>query len=165
MLFGFGNIGGADTHAAGSTSATLANSRRMEVFIIESNVQNEPQPPQKNIKMVFVVLHLGCGYHTQKSEPALKRLAKEACLAALAALVKPPAGRPTSGGSGEGAAVNTDIPAAVAPATAATAAEAAMVVLEDSPLTNCGTGSNLNEVGDVECDASLMYAEGTAPPK
>jgi beta-aspartyl-peptidase (threonine type) len=39
------------------------------------------------------------------------------------------------------------------------AAEAAVVVLEDNPLFNAGTGSTLNSLGKVEMDAALM--EGT----
>jgi L-asparaginase / beta-aspartyl-peptidase len=36
------------------------------------------------------------------------------------------------------------------------AAEAAVVVLEDNPLFNAGTGSTLNQLGNVEMDAGIM---------
>src|SRR5688572_32623563 len=36
------------------------------------------------------------------------------------------------------------------------AAEAAVVVLEDDPLFNSGTGSTLNSLGKVEMDAAIM---------
>jgi beta-aspartyl-peptidase (threonine type) len=36
------------------------------------------------------------------------------------------------------------------------AAEAAVVVLEDNPLFNAGTGSTLNSLGKVEMDAAIM---------
>jgi beta-aspartyl-peptidase (threonine type) len=36
------------------------------------------------------------------------------------------------------------------------AAEAAVIVLEDNPLFNAGTGSTLNSVGKVEMDAAIM---------
>ena len=35
-------------------------------------------------------------------------------------------------------------------------AEAAVVVLEDNPLFNAGTGSTLNQIGNVEMDAAIM---------
>lgn len=38
------------------------------------------------------------------------------------------------------------------------AAEAAVVVLEDNPLFNAGTGSTLNSLGKVEMDAAIMEA-------
>jgi len=40
--------------------------------------------------------------------------------------------------------------------TAVDAAEAAVVVLEDNPLFNAGTGSTLNSLGHVEMDAAIM---------
>jgi beta-aspartyl-peptidase (threonine type) len=40
--------------------------------------------------------------------------------------------------------------------SAVDAAEAAVVVLEDNPLFNAGTGSTLNSLGRVEMDAALM---------
>jgi beta-aspartyl-peptidase (threonine type) len=36
------------------------------------------------------------------------------------------------------------------------AAEAAVIVLEDNPLFNAGTGSTLNQLGEVEMDAGIM---------
>ena len=40
--------------------------------------------------------------------------------------------------------------------TALDAVEAAVVVLEDNPLFNAGTGSTLNSLGKVEMDAAIM---------
>ncbi|MEX0805141.1 MAG: isoaspartyl peptidase/L-asparaginase, partial [Candidatus Binatia bacterium] len=40
--------------------------------------------------------------------------------------------------------------------SAVDAAEAAVVVLEDNPLFNAGTGSTLNSAGTVEMDAGIM---------
>jgi taspase (threonine aspartase 1) len=40
--------------------------------------------------------------------------------------------------------------------TAIDAVEAALMVLEDNPITNAGFGSNLNAKGMVECDASIV---------
>ncbi len=40
--------------------------------------------------------------------------------------------------------------------TSLDAAEAAVVVLEDNPLFNAGTGSTLNSLGKVEMDAAIM---------
>jgi beta-aspartyl-peptidase (threonine type) len=40
------------------------------------------------------------------------------------------------------------------------AVEAAVVVLEDNPLFNAGTGSTLNSLGEVEMDAAIMDGDG-----
>ena len=40
------------------------------------------------------------------------------------------------------------------------AVEAAVVVLEDNPLFNAGTGSTLNSLGEVEMDAAIMAGDG-----
>ncbi|MGZ8532645.1 MAG: isoaspartyl peptidase/L-asparaginase family protein [Candidatus Binatia bacterium] len=40
------------------------------------------------------------------------------------------------------------------------AAEAAVIVLEDNPLFNAGTGSTLNSLGQVEMDAAIMAGDG-----
>ncbi len=39
------------------------------------------------------------------------------------------------------------------------AAEAAVIILEDNPLFNAGTGSTLNSLGKVETDAAIMSSE------
>lgn len=44
--------------------------------------------------------------------------------------------------------------------TAIDAVEAALMVLEDDPITNAGFGSNLNERGVVEGDASIVDHTG-----
>ncbi len=40
--------------------------------------------------------------------------------------------------------------------------QAAVKVLEDHPLTNAATGSNLTLSGTVECDAAIMSGEDKA---
>ena len=40
------------------------------------------------------------------------------------------------------------------------AVEAAVVVLEDDPLFNAGTGSTLNSLGNIETDAAIMASDG-----
>ncbi|XP_068086108.1 threonine aspartase 1 isoform X2 [Anabrus simplex] len=81
----------------------------------------------------FVGLHLGAGQHSESLLPQYKKLAKDACKTAQGIL--------RSGGS------------------AVTACTEATAILENSPLTNAGFGSNLTWDGRVECDASVMDGE------
>lgn len=88
--------------------------------------------------MLFVAVHVGCGYHAVSKEPSLNLLCAAACKAAMDVLK-----------SGSYDAMN--------------AATAACKVLEESPLTNTGFGSNLNSDGQVECDASAILSADSNP--
>lgn len=81
----------------------------------------------------FAVLHLGAGLHAPTKHAAYRKLCKQALGRAMELLYS---GR-----------------------SSAEAAAEATKVLEDSPLTNAGFGSNLTERGEVECDASLIDGE------
>lgn len=78
----------------------------------------------------FVGVHVGAGYHAQTKAVAYQELCKCACQKAIQVI-----------NSGE-SAVN--------------AVASAVEVLENSPITNAGFGSNLTEEGTVECDAGIM---------
>ncbi|KAK9466489.1 nucleophile aminohydrolase [Lipomyces arxii] len=80
--------------------------------------------------MSFIALHLGAGYHSPKLEKEYKILCNHACKLGQSLL--------NSGKS------------------SATVAAQVCAYLEDSYLTNAGTGSNLSANGEVECDASIM---------
>ncbi|XP_062090289.1 putative threonine aspartase isoform X2 [Humulus lupulus] len=81
----------------------------------------------------FVAVHVGAGFHSPSNEKALRSAMKRACLAGASVL------------KGSGGCVD--------------AVSAAIQVLEDDPSTNAGRGSNLNEEGSVECDASIMNGD------
>ncbi|KAJ3291908.1 taspase, threonine aspartase, 1 [Borealophlyctis nickersoniae] len=83
----------------------------------------------------FVCVHAGAGYHSKVTEPQLRKVVAHAAAEAIRLLRHPSC-------------------------SAVDAVEAAVKVLEDSPLTNAGLGSNLNIDGKVECDASIM--DGTS---
>ncbi|XP_033228720.1 threonine aspartase 1-like isoform X2 [Belonocnema kinseyi] len=78
----------------------------------------------------FIAVHVGAGQHSEKLKDKYQKLCKEACRKGIESLI-------TGCGPLE----------AVVKAT---------TVLENSPLTNAGYGSNLTIDGKVECDASVM---------
>ncbi|GBM84940.1 Threonine aspartase 1 [Araneus ventricosus] len=78
----------------------------------------------------FIAVHVGAGYHGESSRPSYKRVCKQACRAAIDLLR-------------DGC-------------DAVEAVTEAVTFLEDCPLTNAGTGSNLTLAGTVECDAGVM---------
>ena len=99
----------------------------------------------------------------------------------MSGLVMPASSSPSSlivhGGAGDWSAEDGDGEALVAACRAAAragfeilraggsaldAATAAVVVLEDNPRFNAGTGSALTVEGEVECDASIMCGDGRA---
>lgn len=90
----------------------------------------ETQQPCKEKRGGFVLVHAGAGYHSESKAKEYKHVCKRACQKAIEKL--------------QAGALATD------------AVAAALVELEDSPFTNAGIGSNLNLLGEIECDASIM---------
>lgn len=82
----------------------------------------------------FVAVHIGAGYHSQNKTPAYRELCENICREIMRLLKK-------------------QIPAREAVAEA-------VALLENSPLTNAGVGSNLTLDEKVECDASIMDKDG-----
>ncbi|KAJ5656427.1 hypothetical protein N7507_008377, partial [Penicillium longicatenatum] len=85
---------------------------------------------QATDELCAIFVHAGAGYHSRENEVKHLKVCELAVEAGMAFL--------RHGGS----AVN--------------AVEMALMVLEDAPITNAGLGSNLNENGIVECDASIV---------
>ncbi|XP_041369355.1 threonine aspartase 1-like [Gigantopelta aegis] len=78
----------------------------------------------------FIVVHAGAGYHAAENEEKYLNVCRVACTAAMQCL--------KSGNN------------------AVDAVTKAVKMLEDSPCTNAGVGSNLTLEGSVECDAGVM---------
>ncbi|CAP95541.1 Pc21g06440 [Penicillium rubens Wisconsin 54-1255] len=87
-----------------------------------------------NDRVCAIFLHAGAGFHSHENEHKHLKACEVAALKAMAFL--------KSGG------------------TAIDAVEAAIMVLEDNPITNAGFGSNLNAKGVVEGDASIVDHHG-----
>ncbi|KAL7991308.1 hypothetical protein Chor_015564 [Crotalus horridus] len=92
--------------------------------------EHEAKPAQKVRRVGFVLVHAGAGYHSESKAKEYKHVCKRACRKAIEKL--------------QAGALVTD------------AVTAALVELEDSSFTNAGMGSNLNLLGEIECDASIM---------
>lgn len=78
----------------------------------------------------FIAVHVGAGNHAESQKKNYQKLCKDACINAIK-IIK-------NGKSHIDAVVE------------------ATIILENSPLTNAGYGSNLTLKGIVECDASIM---------
>ncbi|KAJ3257038.1 hypothetical protein HK103_005022 [Boothiomyces macroporosus] len=86
---------------------------------------------------MFIAIHAGAGYHSPKNTPKYKKLMSEVCLKSMDYLKKGNSSLDTI--------------------------KYCIGLLETNELTNAGiSGSNLTISGSVECDASLMTADGFA---
>ncbi|XP_063104750.1 threonine aspartase 1 isoform X3 [Cavia porcellus] len=97
---------------------------------LPSRPPQEAKQSPKERRGGFVLVHAGAGYHSESKAKEYKHVCKRACQKAIEKL--------------QAGALATD------------AVTAALVELEDSPFTNAGMGSNLNLLGEIECDASIM---------
>ncbi|XP_056669858.1 threonine aspartase 1 isoform X12 [Monodelphis domestica] len=115
----------------GISSAEGLPSKSSQVMAVKVTAkEHETKLPHKEKRVGFVLVHAGAGYHSESKAKEYKHVCKRACQKAIEQL--------------QAGALATD------------AVTAALVELEDSPFTNAGTGSNLNLLGEIECDASIM---------
>uniref|UniRef100_A0A4X2KC21 Taspase 1 n=1 Tax=Vombatus ursinus TaxID=29139 RepID=A0A4X2KC21_VOMUR len=115
----------------GMSSAEGLPSKSPQVMAVKVTAkEHETKLPHKEKRVGFVLVHAGAGYHSESKAKEYKHVCKRACQKAIEQL--------------QAGALATD------------AVTAALVELEDSPFTNAGMGSNLNLLGEIECDASIM---------
>ncbi|XP_074845465.1 threonine aspartase 1 isoform X2 [Carettochelys insculpta] len=115
----------------GMSSVEVLPSKSSQVTAVKVTVkEHETKPIQKGKRVGFVLVHAGAGYHSESKAKEYKHVCKRACQKAIEKL--------------QAGALATD------------AVTAALIELEDSPFTNAGMGSNLNLLGEIECDASIM---------
>ncbi|KAM9064535.1 threonine aspartase 1 isoform 4-T4 [Sarcophilus harrisii] len=115
----------------GMNSAEGFPSKSPQVVAVKVTAkEHETKSPHKEKRVGFVLVHAGAGYHSESKAKEYKHVCKRACQKAIEQL--------------QAGALATD------------AVTAALVELEDSPFTNAGMGSNLNLLGEIECDASIM---------
>ncbi|NWR34374.1 TASP1 aspartase, partial [Tachuris rubrigastra] len=115
----------------GISSVEVLPSRSSQVAAVKVVVKEpEAKQSQRGKRVGFVLVHAGAGYHSESKAKEYKHVCKRACQKAIEKL--------------QAGALATD------------AVTAALIELEDSPFTNAGLGSNLNLLGEIECDASIM---------
>ncbi|XP_034620038.1 threonine aspartase 1 isoform X3 [Trachemys scripta elegans] len=115
----------------GMSSVEVLPSKSSQVTAVKVMVkEHETKSIQKGKPVGFVLVHAGAGYHSESKAKEYKHVCKRACQKAIEKL--------------QAGALATD------------AVTAALIELEDSPFTNAGMGSNLNLLGEIECDASIM---------
>ncbi|KAM9589394.1 threonine aspartase 1 isoform 5-T5 [Trichechus inunguis] len=119
------------TMEKGMSSGEGLPSRSSQVSAVKVTAEElETKQSHKEKRVGFVLVHAGAGYHSESKAKEYKHVCKRACQKAIEKL--------------QAGALATD------------AVTAALVELEDSPFTNAGMGSNLNLLGEIECDASIM---------
>ncbi|KFV51426.1 Threonine aspartase 1 [Gavia stellata] len=115
----------------GISSVEVLPSKSPQVTAVKVVVKEpETKQTQRGKRVGFVLVHAGAGYHSESKAKEYKHVCKRACQKAIEKL--------------QAGALATD------------AVTAALIELEDSPFTNAGLGSNLNLLGEIECDASIM---------
>ncbi|XP_065538384.1 LOW QUALITY PROTEIN: threonine aspartase 1 [Lathamus discolor] len=115
----------------GLSSVEVLPSESSQVTAVKVMVKEpETKQTQRGKRVGFVLVHAGAGYHSESKAREYKHVCKRACQKAIEKL--------------QAGALATD------------AVTAALIELEDSPFTNAGLGSNLNLLGEIECDASIM---------
>ncbi|NXI25069.1 TASP1 aspartase, partial [Sterrhoptilus dennistouni] len=115
----------------GISSVEVLPSKSSQVTAAKVVVKEpETKQTQRGKRVGFVLVHAGAGYHSESKAKEYKHVCKRACQKAIEKL--------------QAGALATD------------AVTAALIELEDSPFTNAGLGSNLNLLGEIECDASIM---------
>ncbi|KAI5890731.1 N-terminal nucleophile aminohydrolase [Schizophyllum commune H4-8] len=109
---------------------------------------------------LFIAVHGGAGYHAAEDQKATKQALKTSVRTALGSIK-------TTDSEVSGSEIVND--QQVDAATTETvsdvslyAVETAIRVLEDDPILNAGCGSNLTELGTVECDAAITLAYDSA---
>ncbi|XP_051469515.1 threonine aspartase 1 isoform X3 [Apus apus] len=115
----------------GLSPVEVLPSKSSQVTAVKVEVKEpETKQTQRGKRVGFVLVHAGAGYHSESKAKEYKHVCKRACQKAIEKL--------------QAGALATD------------AVTAALIELEDSPFTNAGLGSNLNLLGEIECDASIM---------